>query len=365
VTLPMNGSLTRRALGIGALAGGAAAVGLLGGCGSDKRKVSGSAPDKVTYLTSFGLNGREGYAHVANAKGFFAGAGLDVQIRAGAAADSNNSLIASGKAQFAAVDSSGAFIRYANKSGKGVDKGFQVVAGIHQRTLMSLISLDLWGITSPRGLEGRKVAGVAGSAIEKMWPAYARLAGVDAQKVHWQHAEATELPGLLATGQVVAVALFALAAGGVEKVAQGSRAVVLGYDEYLGDLFGNVLICSETLAAGNPDLVRRFTGALLNGLVYAVSNPGESARILKQAVPTTDVAVAAGELERMRNYILPPAGHPVGYLDMAAAARMVASLQSNGLIDSFEPETLIRHEFLDDAPTLAGGARPVPSGSAR
>jgi NitT/TauT family transport system substrate-binding protein len=45
---------------------------LSGGCSATAQDRADGRVDKVTYLTAFGSFGREGFAYVAKAKGFFA-----------------------------------------------------------------------------------------------------------------------------------------------------------------------------------------------------------------------------------------------------------------------------------------------------
>ena len=45
----------------------------------DKKQSTSKSPDKVTYLTAFGAVGRDAFAWVAQDKGYFKEAGLDVE----------------------------------------------------------------------------------------------------------------------------------------------------------------------------------------------------------------------------------------------------------------------------------------------
>src|SRR5690554_6220425 len=71
------------------------------------------APDEITYVTAFGLFGREAYVHVAQAKGFFAEADLTVSIQPGEGGPPNHQKLSAGVAQFASVDIAGALSRHA------------------------------------------------------------------------------------------------------------------------------------------------------------------------------------------------------------------------------------------------------------
>src|SRR5436190_1190511 len=123
-----------RALLVAVLA--TALIGSAAGCSSSKDEpvaASGSAkPDKVTYLTAFGAVGRDAFAWVAQEKGYFKDAGLDVNIQLGAATGENLKGLAAGQAQFANLDLIGAWIL----AGKGDYKDFRTIAAIHQQTLV-------------------------------------------------------------------------------------------------------------------------------------------------------------------------------------------------------------------------------------
>jgi NitT/TauT family transport system substrate-binding protein len=307
-------------------------------------------PARVTYLTGFGTAGRESHAWVALAKGFFRDVGLEVTIQPGAAGDANHQLLAAGRAQFAAVDASGAFTRF----GRGVDTSFQIVAAVQQQTLLSIVALEGGGIRSPRDLEGRTVGVATGAAPRTIFPAYARLADVDAARVRFVDSTPAALTSLLVAGQVDGIGLFAVGTPGVEKAANGRKTVVLPYSTYLTDLFGTVLVASKSLIDRDPDLVRRFTGALLKGLVYALDHPDEAGAILHQAEPATDAAVTAAEMTLMRPYALPGRGVAVGVLEPPRVARTIALLQSAGMFtDAFTPEQIVRTDLLGAAPVMS------------
>ncbi|WP_432837711.1 ABC transporter substrate-binding protein [Dactylosporangium sp. CA-092794] len=334
---------------------GAAGAALLGGvaaCDSGDKPAAASKDqpiEKVTYLTGFGTFGRESYAWVAQAKGFFRDAGLEVTIQAGAAGDANHEALTSGKAQFAAVDASGAFTRYA----RGDDTSFQIVAAIQQQTLLSIITLD-GKLNTPKSLEGRTIGVATGAAPKTIFPAYARLAGIDQSKVNWVNSTPQALNSLLVGGKIDGAGLFVVGVPAVEKAAGGRKATVLPYSTYLNDLFGTVLVTPKALIEKQPDQVRRFTGALMQGLLYAVDHPEEAGDILHKSEPTQDPAVAAAELKLMRPYVLPTKGATIGVLEPSRVARTIALLQSAGLFTApLTAEQIVRGDLLGTAPAAA------------
>src|SRR5438067_275823 len=198
-------SHTRRRLLSTAMLGAASAV--TGACSGHRPGPNDTMPlDRVTYLTGLGAFGREAFAWVADAKGYFRDAGVQVRIVPGAAGDENLKKIAAGAAaaQFGVVDASGAFIR-AGHDGFGP---FRLVAALNNQTLIAIMSLLGRGIMIPADLRGKTIAQAEGAVVKTLFPGYARLAGVDPSKVRWVEVAATALPALLASGQVDAIGQF-------------------------------------------------------------------------------------------------------------------------------------------------------------
>lgn len=291
----------------------------------------------VTYVTGFGSFGREAFAWVAAAKGFFSDVGLKVTIVAGAAGNANLDMIGSNRAQFAEIDYSGALVRVGN----GV-RNFRCVAALNQQTLIALMALEgqQHRVIAPKDLEGRTVGYAAGAVPFTLFPAYAGLAKINAGAVKWVTGTPQQLPLMLASGAVDAVGQFVAGAPALQHAAGGRSVVTLPYSDYLTDLYGNVLVTSTRLAKEDPGLVLRFTGALLWGLQDTVRDPEGAARILHAAVPAMDEGTAAAEIRLLKPYI--DTVGTLGAFDPVRVARSVAVLQSLGLYPSgFDPVEVV------------------------
>jgi NitT/TauT family transport system substrate-binding protein len=295
---------------------------LITACG-DSGSEESPAADKVTYITAFGAVGRDAFAWVAQEKGYFRDAGLDVTIQLGAATGENIKVLAAGQAQFAHLDLTGTWITL----GKGQYRDLRAFAALHQQTLVSIVSLEGSGITEPKHLEGKKLGAATGSVNQLLFPAYAKLAGIDESRVEWVNAPPAQLPALLASGRVDALSTFLIGVKGIEKAAGGKKTVVLPYSEYLPELFGNGLVAPASVTDGDPDLTKRFRDAALKGLQYTLEHPDEAARILKKAQPAADLTAAVGEITLMSPYV-----KPSGEIDKDRVTKALATLQGIGLI---------------------------------
>ncbi|SCG34680.1 ABC transporter substrate-binding protein [Micromonospora halophytica] len=321
----------------------ATALALVSACSSgddssEAKGGEGKALEKVTYLTSFGNFGRDSYAWVAKEKGFFKEAGFDVEIKPGQGTGSVIQTIVGGQADFGPIDLTGGLLQLGN----GAAKDFVAVAAIQQRTMAAIVTVEGKNIATPKDLEGKKLADTPTSVVRLLFPTYARLAGVDASKVTFVNGEAQSLMGMLGSGTVDGIGQFVVGQPTVEVVTK-KKPVVLPYSDVMTDLYGNALITSSKLAKEKPEMVKRFTAALLKGLEYALANPQEAADLLKKNVNATNTGAAAAELQLMAAYVRSSnSGTALGTLDQERVAKSIALLQGAGALKSaINPDQII------------------------
>ncbi|MEV7791947.1 ABC transporter substrate-binding protein [Streptomyces sp. NPDC087512] len=321
----------------------ATALALVSGCGDSGSGTSargdGPSSEKVTYLTSFGNFGRDAYVWVAKDKGYFEEAGFEVDIKPGQGTGSVIPAVVSGQAQFGPIDLTGGLLQM----GSGKAEGFVAVAAVQQRTMAAIATTEDTGIASPKDLEGKRLADTPGSVVRSLFPTYARLTGVDAGKVSWVNGDAQTLMGTLAGGSVDGIGQFVVGKPTVEAVTR-KKAVLLPYGDAMPDLYGNVLITSAKTAEQKPEMVKRFTAALLKGLEYSLAHPQEAAGILKRNVDVTNTASAAAELELMAEYVTPPgSGSAIGTLEEGRVSKSIAILEDAGALPhgGMTPERII------------------------
>lgn len=301
-------------------------------CGGGGDGESGGSTDTVHYLTSFNTFGRDAFAYVAEEKGYFKEAGLDVDIKPGSGTVDVMKLLAGGRADFGAGDFTTALITIAKQK-----LPVTAVGMVHQKSLAAVVALDGGGIATPKDLEGKTIGDQPGSTNQVTFPVYAKAAGIDAGKVKFVPSAPPALPQLLATGKVDAIGQFVVGRPLVEKAAQGRKAVILPYGDVLPDLYGNALLASSKVAKEKPELVKKFSAALFKGLQYSIAHPEETGEILKKRQPTQDAAVAAAEVRAMAPYVAPQ-GATVGAVDKARVEENIRLLGEAGAI-SAKPAT--------------------------
>jgi NitT/TauT family transport system substrate-binding protein len=301
-------------------------AGCTGGGGDAETAGSQGAARHVTYLTAFGAAGRDAFAWVAQEKGYFRAAGLDVDIELGAATGENLKALAAGQADFASLDLIGAFIL----AGKGTYPDFRAITATHQQSLVSIIAPSDGPIKTAADLGGRTLGAATGSVNQLLFPAYAKAAGFDGSTVKWVNTTPPQVPALLAAGRVDGLSTFLIGAPGIEKAA-GKPMTVLPYSAVLPDLFGNGIVTGAKTASGDADLVTRFQRAALQGLSYTIAHPQEAAALLHKKNPATTEASALGEITLMTPYTTPAGGKPLGSLDRDKVTRAIKVLADAGL----------------------------------
>lgn len=279
---------------------------------------------KVNYLTSFNTFGRDAYAYVAQEKGFFDEAGLDVTITPGTGSVDVLKLVAGGRADFGIADFTATAITVAKEK-----LPVTAVAAVHQRSLAAIVALEGNGISKPADLVGKKIGDQPGSTNQVMFPVYAKAAGIDPAKVEFVPSAPPALPQLLAAGQVDGIGQFVVGKPLIEAAAKGRKAVVLPYGDLVPDLYGNVLVTSKDKASQ----AQKFMNALLKGLDYAIAHPDEVGTILKKYQPTQDAGVASAEVGLMAPYVKPDGfSGPTGELTRPRVEKIIQTLVDAGAI---------------------------------
>jgi NitT/TauT family transport system substrate-binding protein len=270
-----------------------------------------AAADKITFVTDFGYNGRHAYYFVALDKGYYARANLDVDIVRGQGSADAVKQVGAGTAQLGFADAAAVILA------RGNDRiPVKLVAMVYAKPPHAIYVLKDSGITKPKDLEGRKIADTAFSAVPKLFNAYAQAAHIDAGKVTWLVATSDALPGMLTTGRADGIGQFTVGEPLLAKAAAPKQVFALTYADAGLDLYGNGIIASDSLIQSNPDLIRRFVTATMQGLKDAIADPKAAGEIMHKYHREVDADIAEGETSKVATLVDQP-GLPLGILDPA------------------------------------------------
>jgi NitT/TauT family transport system substrate-binding protein len=162
------------------------------------------------------------------------------------------------------------------------------------------------GIAKPKDFEGKTLADTAFSSVPKLFATYAREAGFDAGSVKWIAANSDALPGMLTAKRVDGIGQFTVGEPLLAAMATPKEVLGLPYSDAGLDYYSNGIVASDTMIETNPDLVRRFVKATLDGLKSAIADPKEAGEIMHKYHREIDVDIAIGETRKVKELALQP-----------------------------------------------------------
>ena len=271
-----------------------------------------AAPQKITFTTDFGFNGRHAYYYVAQEKGFYRDAGLEVEFVRGTGSADAIRTVAAGRAQLGFADSGTLVISRTNQN-----LPVKAVAIVYNRPPHAIYCHEEAGVRVPKDLEGKTIADTAGSANPIMFPALARAAGVDKDRVKWIVADSASLPAMLVSRQVDCVAQFTVGEPLLVRRAAPKKLSRILYADAGLDFYGSGIIAPDSLLKDQPDLVRRFVTATVRGMEAAFADPAEAGRTLNKVHPQVEAAIGQAETEAVRDLAVTPLtrARGLGYID--------------------------------------------------
>ncbi|MCX7373008.1 MAG: ABC transporter substrate-binding protein [Alphaproteobacteria bacterium] len=271
--------LSRRAIGA-MLASGLAAPALAQG------------PQPLRLMLDWLPNGDYGAYYLGIERGFWRDAGIALTIERGFGSSDTVTKIAAGTAPFGLADI--AALMAGRLRGQVPVKA---VAPIYTRPPHAIFTLD-GPIRSFKDLEGRSLAGAPGSSVRVMLPLVLRRNNVDIARINMINSEPATMVPLLMTGRADAVTSFIT---NTPRFEQQARAINRGirplpFHDTL-EIYGNCLIASEATLAQSPDLVRRFTIAMMRALGAARENPRAAIEAMMRVVPGLNAEIDTGQQE--------------------------------------------------------------------
>ncbi|HET7909815.1 MAG TPA: ABC transporter substrate-binding protein [Nitrospira sp.] len=239
-----------------------------------------NAADKLSVRLSYTPFAAHIPVYVANAKGYYKAAGLDVNILPGRGSTFAAMTVGANKEEFGIADPASVLAARA----KGVP--VIAVANLQQDNGVALVATEKSGITRVEDLKGRHVGILPGSTTTIFLQALLKKHGMtmnDFTAVTWR--PGTDLPMLL-DGKLDAEATVynnEVITWGIEHPELKLRVwpmASLGFDTP-----GYALITSEDFANKNPKVVSAFVKATFKGTQYALQHPDEAVAILVKAAP--------------------------------------------------------------------------------
>jgi NitT/TauT family transport system substrate-binding protein len=297
---------------------------------------------ETNFITDFGFNGRHAYFYVAREKGYYKAEGFDVTFLRGQGSADAIKKVAAGIATFGFADA-GSLVLARGNDGVPV----KLVAIVYAKPPQAIFAIKGSSIASPKDLEGKTVADTASSSVRLLFPAFAKAAGIDADKVKWVVAEGSALPSLLANGRADAICQFSVGEPLIAAATAPKEIVRINYKDVGLDYYGNGIIASDEMIAKNPDQVRAFVRATIKGMKDAFANPADAATIMAKYQKELSPAVIEGET-RLVSELAEVKGKPLGTIDPKSIAGTIDVMSANfTLKNPVQPTELFAPGFVE------------------
>ncbi len=243
-----------------------------------------AAKTKITFVLDWTPNTNHTGLYVAQEKGFFDEAGLDIEI-VQPPEDGAEMLVGSGGAQFGVSFQDSMLPAVAGDNAMPIE----AVAAVVQHNTSGIISLKGKGMDTPKGMEGKKYA-TWDLPIEKATlKQVVEADGGDFSKVELIPSTVTDEVSALQSEAVDAIWVFYGWAGVATEVA-GLETDYFAFKDIdpVFDYYTPVIIGNTDWMKANPDATKAFLSALKKGYEYAIESPEDAAEILLKNAPELD-----------------------------------------------------------------------------
>jgi NitT/TauT family transport system substrate-binding protein len=305
---------------------------------------TGRPLEKITFLLDFTPYGKHAPFFAALDKGFWKDAGFDVTIVKGEGSATTISSYAAGTVDFAFSDTPTLIL--ARSKGAMV----KVAAIIHDKSLYAVGTLEENNIKTPQDLKGKRIGASVGDASRVMFPAFAKLNGIDADSVRWVDMTPPARAASLVLGQVDAVVLFLTETPTFSAKAKeaGKHWKDFAYADYGLDLYSHGLLVRDDLIAKQPDRVKRFVEATMKAWAWSIEHPQEALAIFVKYNPAVDPDQAREHFRIAIKHLLTDTAKRdgIGYIDAEKMKRTVDFVSQSFNVKGVSADDVYTNQFI-------------------
>ncbi len=267
---------------------------------------------RIKFTLDWRFEGPSALFLAAASKGYFKQEKLDVTVDSGVGSGASVGRVATGAYEMGFADLS-ALIEFIGNN-PGAQSKPQAIYMVYESTPSAVLALKKSGIKTPADLAGKTMGAPAFDAGRKAFPILARANKVDTSKINWKSMDPTLRETMLQRGDVDAITGFTftsyigLTARGVKE----EDIVMMKYNDFGAELYGNAVIVNPKFAAENPEAVRGFLRAVNRAIKEVVANPEAFIGLVKQRDPLVTEATELKRLKMMLEFVDTPVARREG-----------------------------------------------------
>jgi NitT/TauT family transport system substrate-binding protein len=277
------------------------------------------APHKVVFALNWFAVGDHAAYWVALDKGYYKSRGLDVELQNSKGSGDSIAKVDSGRADIGLADAVVVIPRVAQGA------KIKIVGSVFDLTPLNIWTRKDTGITKPKDLEGKTLAAPPGDAQRQLFPAFAKLNGIDESKVKWLTIEPAAKFVALSEKRADAVPDYTTGQPFWEKAVGKENLVRMPWSQHGFDTYSMSIMASEKTIAERSKTLRDFLAASYQGWRDVMDNPRAGLEIFKKRVPDIDLALIEPnmllglELMKTERY----AKNGIGWMERAKMCRTV------------------------------------------
>lgn len=230
-----------------------------------------AAETKLKMILNWKYQGPQGWFFLAQDRGYFKKAGIDITMDQGKGSGAPIPLVASGTYDVGFGDIN-ALIQFAAL--KPAEAPIAVYVMYNQPPFTIAVRADS-AIKTPKDLEGKTLGGAAGDGALKLFPAFCKVAKIDCTTIKTTNFQPSLREQMLMSKQVDG------AFGYVNTIRFSAKLMhvpekdirYIKYGDFGMDLYSNGIIVSKKLVKEHPEVVKGLIAAINQGVKDALADP--------------------------------------------------------------------------------------------
>lgn len=306
-----------------------------------------SAADQVTFQLDWLPGGDKAPIYVCIHQGICAAHGLDVTINGGRGSSEAITFLATGRADIGTGGIEAVMAAVANDQ-----VPVKAVASVYTRAPHAFYTLKSSGIDTLEAVEGKHVVTSPFTSSNVFLPLVLQELGLSEDSIQLTRADPGALGPMLMTGSadVMIAWMTDVTRYTNQAAAAGHELNIMPWATGGLDLYGLVLIASDTFIAERPEVAQRFIDAYRESVRFTYENPELAAESVAAMVPELEMENVVGSVRDMLvlafNEVTEADGQ--GALTPARLAQTWEWVsQAQGLdVTALDPETIVDRRFL-------------------
>jgi NitT/TauT family transport system substrate-binding protein len=256
---------------------------------------------RVRFILDWAYQGQQAVFTLPADDGTYKRLGLNVTVDRGYGSGDSVAKVASGAYDIGLADLY-SMVRF---NGENPDHALIAIMFIHDKSALAVETKVSSGIKVPKDLEGKTMAAPLGDASRQLFPLLADVNGIDQSTIKWSNVSPELREPMLVRGDVQAITgHITTVMPNVEAIGVPAAEIrIMPYVNYGVGLYGHVLVVRPDYAAQNPDLIRNFIRATVDGVSVMHKNPQAAVDSVKKRDPLLDGKVELSRVKMSLDYM--------------------------------------------------------------